>query len=823
LGRNDVIEQQITIFNWEPIQERERLLYQAAYGVIPENTKGRLKRVRLQGFASADYHHEYAGSDARFFMQVRTTSKDTTWLDYYWDRDTGMFTTLTTTRPAINAQLVDSQRQQWDRYEVTQYEFHSANGQISRISRWLADQDGNSNLVWEERYAYVEDSPWLQWFVDRQQTAYLFDYCSIEGPRLHTMTIQHMSGTPRWGFLKIGYSESENECNGLLPRTIQMGTNPDRTWRLRYSGTAENLAPNLLRFLAEPGRGEWEFGYYPNTHPYANKLAFLKDPTQRQIEVTAYDALGRPTTIQASPASGQILWQQIDWTLLGQPRVLRWSDGSQVRYLWEGTRLRAFDDPRAVFEYHDQNPQNDFANRTYLTTGSPRRLWFDYDPPEYGGLLRRIRFGGNAQGSGKLYATLQYDAYGRLQRVEGGNGVGINYSYGEQHELRAIHYDGDATSERFDYEDCCGRLRSWTRQDGSTAFFSYTPNGWLSEIRFGSASSPPAYRYDYDGAGRLGRAENALSRLTFRYDTEDANFGMDPPTSSELTGWLWSATTELKRLDNTPLGVHQQAYTYYPSGDVETITHHWNGQPFSTLRYEYDDARRLLRIFYSGHLLAEYSYDGAGRLRNQTVYPLSGGAPLQAHITYADNQSVSAIGTISWQFGNNLLAHFDYTGATASSVEPNDRYQGRGYYPDGTVRRIDEQLWDPGQNRYRTYHWWLDYGVEGALQRSRLDSNQAVTERTYTYDEGGNLRSRSALEANTPWYYEDNQLYYVPAERWFFTYTARGERRLWYTEAQRLRSDVNHDGQVDDADRLPCSSPTDNSAAAAPPMSRAMG
>jgi hypothetical protein len=29
-----------------------------------------------------------------------------------------------------------------------------------------------------------------------------------------------------------------------------------------------------------------------------------------------------------------------------------------------------------------------------------------------------------------------------------------------------------------------------------------------------------------------------------------------------------------------------------------------------------------------------------------------------------------------------------------------------------------------------------------------------------------------------------------------------GERRLWYTEAQRLRSDVNRDGQVDDADML---------------------
>jgi hypothetical protein len=190
--------------------------------------------------------------------------------------------------------------------------------------------------------------------------------------------------------------------------------------------------------------------------------------------------------------------------------VLRWSDGSQVRYLWEGTRLHAFDDPRAVSEYHSPNPDSDFANPTYLTTGSPRRLWIDYDPPEYGGLLRRIRFGGGVQAPGKLYAALQYDHYGRLKRVAGGNDVGINYIYGEQHELRAIHHDGDATSERFDYENCCGRLRAWTRQDGSKAFFSYTPNGWLSEIRFGSESNPPAYQYAYDGAGRLGRAASVV-------------------------------------------------------------------------------------------------------------------------------------------------------------------------------------------------------------------------------------------------------------------------------------------------------------------------
>jgi hypothetical protein len=140
LGRNDLLEQQTTIFNWEPIQEREQLLYRAAYGgIIPENIKGRLKQVRLQGFRAAAYHHEYAGSDAHFVMQIGTTPKDTTQLDYFWDRGTGMFTTLTATRPAINAQLIDPQRRRWDRYEVTQYEFNTANGQVSRISRWLTD------------------------------------------------------------------------------------------------------------------------------------------------------------------------------------------------------------------------------------------------------------------------------------------------------------------------------------------------------------------------------------------------------------------------------------------------------------------------------------------------------------------------------------------------------------------------------------------------------------------------------------------------------------------------------------------------------------
>ncbi len=224
--------------------------------------------------------------------------------------------------------------------------------------------------------------------------------------------------------------------------------------------------------------------------------------------------------------------------------------------------------------------------------------------------------------------------------------------------------------------------------------------------------------------------------------------------------------------------------------------------------FSYDDAGRLITITYNGQLLAEYSYDGAGRLQSQTLYPLGsfGSVSLQASLDYADTQSMGAVGTLVWRYRTSSstteLARFDYTGASSSPVEPGGRYQGRGYYPDGTVRRIDEGIWDPVQGQYRTHHWWFDYGVDGSLAQSQhVKGQNPPLARTYTYDLGGNLLGRGA-EDSTPWYYENNHLYYVPAEQWFFSYTARGERYLWYTQAQRLQGDVNRDGQVDDADLL---------------------
>ncbi len=172
LGRSDTVQQQATEFGWTPVLVREQKLYRAAYEQIPENTKGRLQGVKTQGLNPITYQHQYDGDGAHFIMEVKTTPKDTTRLDYLWDRGSGMFTTLTTNRPAINAQLVDTQRRRWDRYEVTYYEFDPENGQMSRISRWLEDQNGNpvegspGNPLWQERYEY--QGPLLQRLIDRQ-------------------------------------------------------------------------------------------------------------------------------------------------------------------------------------------------------------------------------------------------------------------------------------------------------------------------------------------------------------------------------------------------------------------------------------------------------------------------------------------------------------------------------------------------------------------------------------------------------------------------------------------------------------------------------
>ncbi len=68
--------------------------------------------------------------------------------------------------------------------------------------------------------------------------------------------------------------------------------------------------------------------------------------------------------------------------------------------------------------------------------------------------------------------------WGAWTRVAGGNGVGINYTYGLRDQASlSVRYDGDTRAEQFTYS-CCGEPKSWTKPDGRSVYFRL--QGWAA-------------------------------------------------------------------------------------------------------------------------------------------------------------------------------------------------------------------------------------------------------------------------------------------------------------------------------------------------------
>ncbi len=730
-------------YGWSSFSWREQnILNHASVGRFG-GSEGRLSLRRVGNLTPTTYSYEWL-DETRFKIETSRGNLQTE-LIYRIDRETGKFLEATYRRPGLR----DAS---WETHE---YRFN----RHGQVDRWRLSLDGV--LKQEATYQFGLDSDPLaitgitvQYPQDGVTRSWSYGYTERNGETL-LQSVQDPTGV-------AATVEYEDPNYPVLPSALVDGAG--HRWEMAYTG------PGLLRSFKEPERPAWTLEYYPREHSFQNKLEKIVDPTQREVNVTAYDLFGRPTRVEVRPEAGRLLYQETDWTMLGVPRTVRWSDGTQVDFYWHGSGLRAVRDARRRWVVFDYNLQSELGkagllNQIRILGPQPSTV---SDEVWYPNMVENLN-------AGYLFASLSYDLRGRLTRVAGGNGVGVNYTYGLRDQLLSVRYDGDSRAEQFTYS-CCGELKSWTKPDGRTVYFDYKA-GLLTHIQLGNPNTNPAYTFDYDLAGRLKLAQSNTSWHQWVYEYEL------PDERRRNTGRLGE---ERNLLYGAGIS-YTHTYTYYPSGEVETSTLNLSapqGVYQRQLRYEYDDAGRLTHIYYNNQLLAYYEYDGAGRLKKQEVYPLGTSAELTTDFTFADEQSVNAVGSVDWRWNGSVLAYFDY-----------------GYYPDGTLARARDQL--AGQP---ASEWEWDYDVLGQLAYEKRRGGTGEWQRTdFRYDAGGNLWG-----GNTPtdWRYLYNQLIYVPRtgqnNNWYYAYTPNGERWRWWTtdRGEYLHGDVNRDGQVDDADLL---------------------
>ncbi len=711
---------------------KEALLYQYLYGEPYSSTsyRGRLESERRGGYNSVFYRQNYLSNQAESEIQIwRDQMPPITRVIHRWNSGTDKFTEMEVRRPKLYNSAYDPNRT----FEREVVVFSQQNGKP--IERKFFAWENATTPEWTEqyRYEYASNPDVLTSFTDRQGNRYQWTYEEREALRWHPEVPQYetvltSAVDPTGVSVQLRYGESWLDFYGsnppLLPSSIQLGSNGRRVWRFQYSWNPDlsRPAPNgLLLGFSEPGRGWWQIGYTSASYRQPFQPNLFVDPTGRFSRIVSWDSLGRATRIESYPYRSQYGWDrnrplytEVEYTRFGLVRAVRTGYANfspqEARYEWEGLQLKQYTDPRG------------------------RTVRFEYRPSS--GDLERIYIGN------RLYAQLGYDYWGRLERVAGGNNVGVSYQYGYRDELIAIRHDGDSQGERFDYSSCCGQVSRWERQDGQEVRFDYTPNGWLREVYKprGLGERERLAYYEYDSAGRLTLAQDALSTRRFTYDTTD----------DDRTGWLERSSVQFANGTS-----YQWDYTYYLSGDVQQVrlTGSWlfGG---SSQSFVYDEAGRLTTHTYgrSGvSLTIRYEYDGAGRITQQTVQVQQGqqSASLQTTIGYQDSQSVGSIGWFNTYLNNLQIASFSYE-----------------YYPDGTVRRATETIGQGG--RPRTWEW--DYYEDGSL---KYESASHLGRRDYSYDLGGNLNAVPA-QMNIPASYEYNKL--MSIGNWRFAYTPNGER-----------------------------------------------
>ena len=394
--------------------------------------------------------------------------------------------------------------------------------------------------------------------------------------------------------------------------------------------------------------------------------------------------------------------------------------------------------------------------------------------------------------------TYHYDNdVAAVTSIQTATGRTVHYDYDKDFNVtRSVGPDGTAT--QFTYSVDFGGLERYTDARGQTVAYAYDDKGqgignMLADGRGGSLEynekgdvisttdrSGRNRTMEYDAQGRLIRSTDADNR------------------SQDL---VYDAKGNVVKLKDSLLGDTTMSYT--PEERVENIMYS-NGLGFS---YEYDAFGRMLKQTYSDGFVQNYEYDALGRVSKMT----DKNGKLLVALEY---DAVTGV-LLSKTFGNDTSVHYAYDlngnllyithkgkdGSVLESfqyiydadgrrtqVESSEGVEAYTYdmagqltavtYPDGTMETFQ---YDAVGNRV---------SANGeAYTVNELNQYLTAGDATFTYDDNGNMASRTDANGTTTYEYDVHSR---------LVRVVRSDGKAWSCQYDALgnRTQVNDNGQI---------------------------
>lgn len=198
--------------------------------------------------------------------------------------------------------------------------------------------------------------------------------------------------------------------------------------------------------------------------------------------------------------------------------------------------------------------------------------------------------------------------------------------------------------------------------------YTYNAQGWVETTDGPRDDVADVTTYGYDAAGHITQLTNALGHVTQMLDYNgygqpqriiDPN-GVETRLDYHARGWLLSSTVKDPGGDSTRDAV--TVYDFDAVGQVIQITTPGGG----ILRYEYDDARRLVAVQNSAGERIEYTLDAAGNRTGEAIKSATGEIKNTVTRVYDELSRIKqTIGAAS-QTANY---HYDYNGNLVQAVD----------------------------------------------------------------------------------------------------------------------------------------------------------
>jgi fibro-slime domain-containing protein/RHS repeat-associated protein len=310
--------------------------------------------------------------------------------------------------------------------------------------------------------------------------------------------------------------------------------------------------------------------------------------------------------------------------------------------------------------------------------------------------------------------------------------------------IRRVDFNGATTTFTYDLND---HLTSRSYPDGTSVGFTYTLSGRRATALDGGGTTA----YQYDSRDRLVRLADPFGRiLEYGWDGQGNRTSVTTRIASQIltTGYIYDALNRRATVSD-PLGrsyalsfdeVGNRVAVVYPNGVqttyeydaldrlMELVTRTSTGGVLQSYAYTLDSSGHRTRIDEHGGTVRSYEYDGLYRLTRETV---SGAASYENTFTY------DPVG--------NRLAQVKSNGSGTQTINSAYDERDRLLTAAGTTYTWDEN----GQLRTRsgvdgaTYVWNFDGRLTQVLQ-----ADGAVI--THAYDADGNRVRTEITPATGP-------------------------------------------------------------------------